>query len=293
MTAPRPAPVIERLPQAKPVTAPKTAAKPQPRPPDRRPEFYTVRKGDTLYSIALDHGLDYKELAEWNGLGDPNAIKAGQQLRLLPPATATAVVSPIKPLPPVESRPVAAGDGSVPAAGGDAPKTQPRGVKLPYSDQAFAQMSGQATAKTEPARVAKADPRPESAPAADDENIDWGWPAIGRIVGSFNGSTAKGIAIAGKLGQPVLATASGRVIYSGTGIRGLGKFVVIKHSNAFLSVYAHNSELLVKYGQTVAKGEKIAEMGNTDTDQVKLYFEIRRFGKPVDPIRLLPGSGPA
>ncbi|MBI3935364.1 MAG: peptidoglycan DD-metalloendopeptidase family protein [Betaproteobacteria bacterium] len=294
MTAPRPAPVIERLPQAKPVTAPKTAAKPQPRPPDRRPEFYTVRKGDTLYSIALDHGLDYKDLAEWNGLGDPNAIKAGQQLRLIPPATATAVVSPIKPLPPVESRPVAAGDGPVPAAGGDAPRTQPRGVKLPYSDQAFAQMSGQAAAKTEPARVAKADPRPESAPAVDDDNIDWGWPAIGKVISTFSeGANLKGVSIGGKLGQPVLASAAGRVVYSGSGLRGYGKLVIIKHNKTFLSVYAHNSELVVKEGQNVVKGQKIAEMGNTDTDRVKLHFEIRRFGKPVDPIRLLPGSGPA
>ncbi|MGZ5169844.1 MAG: peptidoglycan DD-metalloendopeptidase family protein, partial [Burkholderiales bacterium] len=97
-----------------------------------------------------------------------------------------------------------------------------------------------------------------------------------------------GVDIAGKRGQPVLASAAGRVIFSGTGVRGMGKFVVIKHSEAFISVYAHNDELLVKYGQTVARGQKIAEMGNSDADQVKLHFEIRRLGSPVDPLKLLP-----
>ncbi len=119
--------------------------------------------------------------------------------------------------------------------------------------------------------------------------IAWGWPASGKVVSTFNDSAnLKGIGIAGKLGQPVLASAPGRVIFSGTGIRGFGKLIVIKHNNTFLSVYAHNNELLVKEGQNVAKGQKIAEMGSTDTDQVKLHFEIRRFGKPVDPAKLLP-----
>ena len=116
------------------------------------------------------------------------------------------------------------------------------------------------------------------------------WPTSGKVVGTFNDATSKGIAIAGKLGQPVLASAPGRVIFSGTGIRGFGKLIVIKHNNTYLSVYAHNSELMVKEGQTVSKGQKIAEMGNTDADQVKLHFEIRRFGKPVDPMKLLPGA---
>jgi lipoprotein NlpD len=107
-------------------------------------------------------------------------------------------------------------------------------------------------------------------------------------VATFNDSTSKGIAIAGKLGQPVLASAPGRVIFSGTGIRGFGKLIVIKHNNTYLSVYAHNSELVVKEGQNVTKGQKIAEMGNSDADQVKLHFEIRRFGKPIDPLKLLP-----
>jgi len=159
---------------------------------------------------------------------------------------------------------------------------------VPYSDQAYVQLAG---LKPEPAQVAKTDPRP--APAKDDD-VEWAWPANGRVVSAFNDSAnLKGIGIAGKAGQPVLASAAGRVIFSGTGIRGFGKLIVIKHNNTFLSVYAHNSELLVKEGQNVARGQKIAEMGNTDADQVKLHFEIRRFGKPVDPIKLLPQDRPA
>jgi len=128
-------------------------------------------------------------------------------------------------------------------------------------------------------------------PDAGDDSVSWGWPASGKVVSTFNdGANLKGIAIAGKLGQPVLASAPGRVIFSGTGIRGFGKLIVIKHNNTYLSVYGHNNELLVKEGQNVSKGQKIAEMGSTDTDQVKLHFEIRRFGKPVDPAKLLPPS---
>jgi lipoprotein NlpD len=159
-------------------------------------------------------------------------------------------------------------------------KSQPKAVRAPYTEQIYAQMAG---IKTEP---------PGPAPAArenGDEVLSWAWPAAGKVVSTFNDTgSLKGIGIAGKLGQPVLASAPGRVIFSGTGIRGFGKLIVIKHNNTFLSVYAHNSELLVKEGQNVAKGQKIAEMGSTDTDRVKLHFEIRRFGKPVDPVKLLP-----
>jgi lipoprotein NlpD len=135
-------------------------------------------------------------------------------------------------------------------------------------------------------------PRTETATApgaGDEDRIAWSWPASGKVIRSFSDSpNQRGISIAGKLGQPVHASASGRVIFSGTGIRGFGKLIVIKHNNTFLSVYAHNSELLVKEGQNVAKGQKIAEMGSTDADQVRLHFEIRRLGKPVDPVKLLP-----
>ena len=164
---------------------------------------------------------------------------------------------------------------------------------MPYSEQALAQLSRPEAAAPAAPRTdaARADPKPDSgSEARGPEDVDWSWPVKGKIVGTFNDATSKGIAIAGKLGTPVLASAPGRVIFSGTGIRGFGKLVVIKHNNTYLSVYAHNSELNVKEGQTVTKGQKIAEMGNSDADQVKLHFEIRRFGKPVDPMKLLPAG---
>ncbi|MGH8635336.1 MAG: peptidoglycan DD-metalloendopeptidase family protein, partial [Burkholderiales bacterium] len=275
------APVVDRAAESRAAPGkPPLAAKPAPRPTDARPEFHTVRKGDTLYSIALDYGLDYRELAQWNGITEVSVISIGQQLRLSPPAGTTAATAPLMAAPGVQARPL----DETPAAVGDGGiKTQPKAVRAPYSDQTYAQM---ASLKPEPS------PRSETSPPSGQEGeeyIAWGWPASGKVIGSFSDSASlKGISIAGKLGQPVLASAPGRVIFSGTGIRGFGKLIVIKHNNTFLSVYAHNSELLVKEGQNVAMGQKIAEMGSTDTDQVRLHFEIRRLGKPVDPIKLLP-----
>lgn len=284
--ATRPAPVIDRLPDRS--SPAKTAAKPAAPParvaPSRgpqRPDFYTVRQGDTLYSIALEFGIDYRELAAWNNI-DPARINVGQQLRLAP--APGAVASPLRGAPgAVEAQPL----GSAPRGAAGDVRTEPRGVRVPYTDQTYAQMAG---VKPEAAAVA---PKPEPAApakpaAAGAEDIDWSWPVSGKVISAFNEASNKGIGIAGKLGQPVVAAAPGRVIFSGTGIRGLGKLVVIKHNEQFLSVYAHNRELLVKEGQSVTRGQRIAEMGNTDTDQVKLHFEIRRYGKPVDPAGLLP-----
>ena len=292
----RPAPVSERPSSAaQPPAVPAAVA--LPREPDSRPEFYIVKKGDTLYTIALDHGLDYKELIEWNRIENPNLIRLGQQLLLRAPAVsaATAVTTPLRTPPPVGGKPVSGSTPPASVAAGEAVKSEPKAVKVPYSDQAYAQLSGQQS-KSTPPMIAKMEPRPEEKTAAgddDDEKIDWGWPAGGKLLSAFNVSTnLKGIDIVGKIGQPVLASAPGKVTYVGNDIRGLGKFIVIQHNKAFLSVYAHNSELLVKYSQTVVKGQKIAEMGNTDSDQVKLHFEIRRFGKPVDPLKLLPADRP-
>jgi lipoprotein NlpD len=281
------APVVDRgreakAPAAKPtVTAkPEAAAKSAPRTGDARPPFHTVRKGDTLYSIALDYGLDYRELAQWNGVTEVSVIGVGQQLRLSPPESVAPLAAPLQAAPGVQARPL---EGS-PVAGGDGiVKSEPRAVRAPYSDQTYAQM-----ASLKPEISSSDETRVPSAPGGED-GISWGWPASGKVIGTFSeNASQRGISIAGKLGQPVVASAPGRVIFSGTGIRGFGKLIVIKHNNTFLSVYAHNSELLVKEGQNVAKGQKIAEMGSTDTDQVRLHFEIRRLGKPVDPLKLLP-----
>jgi lipoprotein NlpD len=291
-SARRAAPVVDRTAQPTPVApakppvvvAPSTQA--APRPGDIRPEFYTVRRGDTLFSIALDHGIDHRELAQWNGIDNPAAIQAGQQLRLMA-TPGTVFTAPFKTAPGVETRPL--GTAPLPsAAATDAVKSQPKAVRVPYSDQAYGQLASIKPDGTPPPPQVKPD-GPAAPVVPERDELQFAWPANGKIVSSFNdGTNLKGIGIAGKPGQPVFASAPGRVIFSGTGIRGFGKLIVIKHNNTFLSVYGHNRELLVKEGQNVSKGQKIAEMGNTDADQVKLHFEIRRYGKPVDPMKLLP-----
>ena len=287
--SPPQAPVIERAPSV-PAARP---AVPVARTVDPRPEFYTVKRGDTLYSIALDHGLEYREIAEWNGMSDPNVIRSGQVLRLRPPervaaqaaAPASAVqVSPATVAPPVESRPLGAPASSV--------KTEPTAVKLPYSERNLALLSRSAAPRAESKPEAKPETKQEPPaklePQPEDDKVDWGWPAAGRLVAQFSEPNSKGVDIGWRMGDPVYASASGRVVYSGSGLRGYGKLIIIKHNNTYLSAYAHNSEILVKEGQSVVKGQKIGELGNTDADSPKLHFEIRHLGKPVDPLKFLP-----
>ena len=290
----RPAPVIDKSPAARQAAKPakeKTVAKQEG---GARPEFYIVQKSDTLYSIALAHDLDYKELAQWNNISDPALINEGQQLRLTP-SPDVAVTAPLQTTPGVEGRPVESLEAKpLPPSG--MLKTEPKAVKLPYSDQALAQLQKPAAlrAKTEPVPEPKPESKTESKteskiPGAVIGEIDWGWPATGKVVSGFSETAnLKGVDIAGSIGQPVYASAPGKVVYSGSGLRGYGKLIIIKHNDTYLSAYAHNSEILVKEGQAVVKGQKIGEMGNSDADQVKLHFEIRRLGKPVDPLKYLP-----
>lgn len=294
------APVIERLPAPVAKPAEKPVTKPPPKTvtkePDWRPATYTVQKGDTLYSIALEHGQDYKDLAEWNAIQPPAyTIKIGQTLRMSP--VKFEGTAPIKPPAIAEAKPLPA-----PAT----LKTEPKASKQPYSDQALAQLekpeakpTRAEAPKVEPPKVEP--PKPESAkPAAakpqesaadDDDAIDWGWPADGKILANFNDNgNSKGMDIGGNAGQTVHAAASGKVVHTGSTLRGYGKLIIVKHNKSYFSVYAHNSQVLVKEGQAVVKGQKIAEMGNTDADRVKLHFEIRRLGKPVDPLKYLPSD---
>lgn len=288
----RPAPVSERTPPPRTATS-APAAKSIPPAAEQKGDTYTVKPGDTLYSIALEHGLDYRELAIWNGIENPSALRVGQQLQVRAPVDAV-VTAPLKGATgTVQGQPLG-GPLSAPPSPSAAPPTassiivtEPRGVRVPYSDQALAEVAKRDTASPPTATEAPRTPAKPETPRGP-EDLDWVWPVRGKVIGTFNDASSKGIAIAGKLGQPVLASAPGRVIFSGTGIRGFGKLIVIKHNNTYLSVYAHNSELSVKEGQNVTRGQKIAEMGSTDADRVKLHFEIRRLGKPIDPLKLLP-----
>jgi lipoprotein NlpD len=291
MTRP-PAPVDDRRPssaQAKPpATAPAAAAP--------RAAGYVVKRGDTLYSIALETGVDHRELARWNGLDDAARIRVGQELRLTSPedraAPGVQVGSVRTPSGELEARPLGQAAPAAPATAADgALKTSPRALRMPYSEQNLAALQKpEAVKPSAPVAAAPAPapaaPAPAMAPAAD--AIDFIWPAKGRVVAGFSEPRNKGVDIAGNLGDPVYAAAAGKVIYVGSGIPGLGKFIVVRHDNGFNTVYAHNRENLVKMDQSIARGQKIAEIGNSDADSPKLHFQIRKFGTPLDPMRYLP-----
>jgi lipoprotein NlpD len=249
-----PAPVEERARPGRPAAAkpaPSAAQAPKPAAP-AADGYYSVKQGDTLYSIALDHGADYREVAQWNALEDPTKIRIGQVLRVKPPEAKSGVV--------------------VSAARG-AGRVESRSIDSP----------SQAPARVEPKAAA-------AAAAADGEAIDFIWPAKGKVLAGFAEPRSKGIDIDGRLGDPVVAAAAGRVTYIGTGIPGLGKLVVIKHDNGFITVYAHNRDIVVKEQQAVARGQKIAELGSSDADRPKLHFQIRKGAAAVDPMRYLPAS---
>lgn len=286
----RPAPVVDRLPHDAPAPVVEASRAAEP-PVDKPIPTHTVKRGETLVGIALQYGLGYRELAAWNNITNPNVLSTGQVLVVAAPAAAklfAPVTTPLAmPGPPIEARPL---------SNTHALKVEPRGQKVPYSDKALAQMntpeSGASTPipaepLPAPASAPAPVPQPEKSAGPDREDLDWMWPAKGKVLAPFS-EASKGMDIAGRKGAPVVAAAAGRVVYAGGGLRGYGKLVIIKHNNTWLSAYAHNDNLLVKEQQDVRKGQKIAEMGASDADQVKLHFEVRRQGKPVDPVKLLP-----
>jgi lipoprotein NlpD len=220
-----------------------------------KPGYYNVKPGDTLIRIGLESGQNFRDIVRWNNLENPNIIEVGQVLRVVPPVSDTAVVT----------RPVVAGTVVGSASG-------PRPPASSASANAVA-----------PAAVAA-----PTANAGSDEDVGWIWPAQGTLLAGFDEAKNKGLDIGGKAGDAVVASADGRVVYAGAGLRGYGNLIILKHNNTFLTAYAHNQTLMVKEDQTVKKGQKIAEMGNSDADRVKLHFEVRRQGKPVDPARYLP-----
>jgi lipoprotein NlpD len=273
-----PAPVEERVVSSRPgasaapavpAAAPSSevaATKPPPGIENAgKPGYYSVKPGDTLIRIGLETGQNWKDLMKWNGLENANLIEVNQVLRVVAPgvdpnAVTTRPVTPSK----VEVRPL------------DTAKAPP----TPASDSA-----------SPPAATASANGHPPPAPVAlaqGDDELSWQWPASGALLGGFDEARSKGLSIGGKAGEPVVAAADGRVVYAGSGLRGYGNLVILKHNNTYLSAYAHNQTLLVKEEQAVKRGQKIAEMGSTDSDKVQLHFEIRKLGKPIDPSRMLP-----
>jgi lipoprotein NlpD len=292
VTAPngRRAPVMEYGADKRPGTSAPQAAAKKPVPVmdsgyETSTRIYIVQKGDTLYSIAFLNGVDYRDVADWNKLENPAAIQIGQQLQLHIPVAGTASRD--------EPRPVMA--TQVPEQ--SATKSYPKVGKLAYTDNALAQAErlqneSAAVVTATPVVTAAAPIRSTVTPtrAVDDEEpLEWGMPTNGKVVAGFSeNDNRKGVDIVGQRGQTVVASASGKVVYSGSGLRGYGKLIIIKHNKTYLSAYAHNDQILVKEGQNVSKGQKIAEMGNTDASQVELHFEIRKFGKPVDPAKYLP-----
>ncbi len=237
-----PAPVRDTKPQVAAKSLPAKALAPVPT------GHYRVQAGDTLYKIAFELGLDYRDIAFWSRLADPGVIRTDEVLRVAPPkvavatpavATSTVTTAALPAEPTVSSRTIVASP------------------------------------------VAMPDP-PEGLPDI------WNWPSRGGLLARFGEGISKGIDIGGSRGQVVQAAATGRVVYAGSGLRGYGKLIIIRHGKTLLSAYAHNARLLVAEGQSVARGQAIAEMGDSDSDRIKLHFEIREYGKPVDPLNYLP-----
>jgi lipoprotein NlpD len=244
--------------------------------PLRQPESPTriVVHGDTLYSIAWETGRDYRELAKWNRIQTPFTIKSGQELRVIPPVAEKKAAEPASAKPSVKNKDAKKTD--IKTSGSSSPakpvvtsidknkkKTDIRGK--PQTDTVKSQDRGK--------------------PGA----VSWAWPTDGQILKRYGESdSGKGLDIGGARGQSVRATAGGRVVYQGSGLRGYGQLIIIKHSDEFLSAYAHNDRIYVKEGDVVKRGQKIADMGSTGTDGVKLHFEIRRQGVPTDPLKYLP-----
>jgi len=260
----RPAPVEDRSPNAAKAPAKLIAGVDNV----GKPGYYSVKSGDTLIRIGMDNGQSWRDIARWNNIENPNLIETGQVLRVTPPEETGVVVRPVSSTNVVTS-PTPASAASAPATA-----TNTAAVRPPAS------AASPSNSSTPANNLANAD--------SAEETVSFQWPTRGNVLAGFDEVKNKGIDIAGKAGDPVLAAADGKVVYAGSGLRGYGNLVILKHNNTYLTAYAHNQSLLVKEDQAIKRGQKIAEMGNSDADQVKLHFEIRRQGKPVDPAKYLP-----
>ena len=260
----RPAPVEDRSPNAARAPAKMVASADNA----GKPGFYSVKSGDTLIRIGMDNGQSWRDIARWNNIENPNLIETGQVLRVTPPEETGVVVRPVSSTNVVTS-PAPASAASAPATA-----TNTAAVRPPAS------AASPPNSSTPANNLANTD--------SVEETVSFQWPTRGNVLAGFDEVKNKGIDISGKAGDPVLAAADGKVVYAGSGLRGYGNLVILKHNNTYLTAYAHNQSLLVKEDQAIKRGQKIAEMGNSDADQVKLHFKIRRQGKPVDPAKYLP-----
>ena len=265
-----PAPVVDRTGGGTLGTTGTQAAQPAVPLGPPPPGYYRVKPGDTLYRIALENGQNYRDISAWNNLTNPNQIEVDQLLRVAPPGANTAALTP-----GVSTAPIGSGAPMQSAPLGSTPSATAGGATPPLYGP---------TASNAPVAPP---PSSDASPSAGG-NVAFAWPVRGPMLGTFNDSTNKGINIGGTAGDPVKASADGRVVYAGNGLRGYGNLIIIKHDATFLTAYAHNRSLMVKEGDAVTKGQKIAEMGNSDSDRVMLHFEVRRQGKPVDPLKYLP-----
>lgn len=310
ISKPNPAPIVER-----PLSRSSGVSGSNVKGYEKR-EAYIVQKGDTLYGIALKNGLDIGQLAEINNIADPRELRVGQELYLQKftsqeqghrqtdyasqptlfsisqPSNTGVVGSQVGTLPDGEN------------IKSELLKTEPKGVLLPYSSAAQKQLENQ-TRIPQNQKLVEKKQEPYQADSNKDitdsgsgqsasiqtntnsSGINWGWPASGQVISRFS-EKSKGVGISGQPKQAILASAPGTVVYSGNGLRGYGNLIIIKHNDSYLSAYGHNSKLFVHEGDSVSKGQKIAEMGQTDSGVVKLHFEIREKGKPVDPLGFLP-----
>lgn len=230
-----------------------------------RPKTHVVVPGDTLFSIAWRYGLKYEILAKYNRISPPYIIRPAQVIRL-----------------------------DIVGVGVSVADTQQATNRALGASTLSKSSDGKSGLTTQSNNNRQENKTVKNVPETNKTQVwgapQWRWPAKGPLLSSFQGSNAlnKGIDLGGKLGEPVFAAASGQVVYSGSGLRGYGKLLIVKHNETYLSAYAHNDRLLVKEGDFVKVGQRIADMGSSGTDRVKLHFEIRRDGTPLDPLKFLP-----
>ena len=281
--------VVQREPGAyrhEPPPPPRPAISPLP-----RDGIHVVQRGETLYGISFRYGLRYQDVAALNGIGDSYLIAVGQRLRLSPNARGDNSARNSPPSRPATPRPAAPAPRPMPPP--VAPSAPVASNPPPVASNPLPRPATSPPATQPAAPAPRPAPPPVVAPAATAPAAGapaWQWPTSGDLVGRFvaGDQTQQGVDIAGRSGQDVRAAADGVVVYSGAGLVGYGELIIVKHSEEWLSAYAHNSQRLVAEGSKVSAGQVIAKMGRTGAPRDMLHFEIRRNGKPVDPLGLLP-----